>query len=140
MTSSTSSSLRLAAFAYPAPQPWSSCKCKPSPFKVGRFDPTVVVCEVVLVWVALYLCLLSGRHPPDALLTSTRPEGSVVLGQGSGSHFPVSPRRWLRAISMQLIKTDPANGLARKEIAPAFSACVRTLSSGKAVMKMNGAL
>jgi hypothetical protein len=31
-----------------------------------------------------------------------------------------------------------ANGLARKQIAPAFSARARTLSSGKAVMKMNG--
>jgi hypothetical protein len=28
--------------------------------------------------------------------------------------------------------------LARKQIAPAFSARARTLSSGKAVMKMNG--
>src|ERR1700739_1866506 len=40
---------------------------------------------------------------------------------------------------MQLIKTGPAKGLARKQMAPAFSARARTPSSGKAVMKTNGA-
>src|SRR5258708_20187063 len=40
---------------------------------------------------------------------------------------------------MQLIKTGPAKGLARKQMAPAFSARARTFSSGKAVIKINGA-
>src|SRR5882757_860066 len=39
---------------------------------------------------------------------------------------------------MQLIKAGPAKGLAKKQMAPAFSARVRTLSSGKAVIKING--
>src|SRR5882757_4208378 len=43
-----------------------------------------------------------------------------------------------KAVSRQFIKVGPSNGLARKQIAPAFSARVRTLSSGKAVMKING--
>src|ERR1700722_11800134 len=40
---------------------------------------------------------------------------------------------------MHLSKAGPAKGLARKQMAPAFSARARTLSSGKAVIKMNGA-
>src|SRR6266576_5083028 len=39
---------------------------------------------------------------------------------------------------MQLIKTGPAKGLARKQVAPTLSARARTLSSGKAVIKING--
>ena len=38
----------------------------------------------------------------------------------------------------QLIKVGPAKGLDRKQIAPAFSARARLVSSGKAVMNMNG--
>ena len=41
---------------------------------------------------------------------------------------------------MQLIKAGAAKGLARKPMAPAFNARARTLSSGKAVIKINGTL
>lgn len=40
---------------------------------------------------------------------------------------------------MQSIKTGLEKGLARKQTAPAFTARTRRLSSGKAVMKINGA-
>ena len=40
---------------------------------------------------------------------------------------------------MQLINTGAGKGLARKQVAPALSARARILSSGKAVIKMNGA-
>jgi hypothetical protein len=42
------------------------------------------------------------------------------------------------ATPRQLIKVGPAKGLDRKQIAPVFSARARLVSSGKAVMKMNG--
>jgi hypothetical protein len=45
----------------------------------------------------------------------------------------------LSATPRQLIKVGPAKGLDRKQIAPAFTARARLISSGKAVMKMNGA-
>jgi hypothetical protein len=51
---------------------------------------------------------------------------------------PSPPRFPFRAVSMQSIKTGPENGLARKQMAPAFIARVRRLSSGKAVIKING--
>ena len=43
------------------------------------------------------------------------------------------------AASRQAISVGVANGLVRKQVAPAFSARARTLSSGKAVMTMKGA-
>ena len=45
----------------------------------------------------------------------------------------------VKATPRQLIKVGPAKGLDRKPIAPAFSARARLVSSGKAVMNMNGA-
>jgi hypothetical protein len=42
------------------------------------------------------------------------------------------------ATPRQLIKVGPAKGLDRKQIAPACSARARVVSSGKAVMNMNG--
>src|SRR5258707_6207149 len=53
-------------------------------------------------------------------------------------HLLVPPPCLSRAVSRQLIKVTLSNGLVRKEIAPAFSARARIVSSGKAVMKMNG--
>src|SRR5258708_17586883 len=44
-----------------------------------------------------------------------------------------------RAVSTQPIKAGAANGLARKQMAPPFKAEARTLSSGKAVIKITGA-
>jgi hypothetical protein len=44
-----------------------------------------------------------------------------------------------RAMPRHLIKVVPAKGLDRKQIAPAWSARARVVSSGKAVMNMNGA-
>ena len=58
----------------------------------------------------------------------------------SPSHLPASPRCSFRAVSTAAISSGAAKGLARKQMAPAFSARARTLSSGKAVIKMNGAL
>ena len=43
-----------------------------------------------------------------------------------------------RALSRYLTSVGPSNGLIRKQIAPASNARLRTLSSGKAVMKMIG--
>src|ERR1700716_3155216 len=62
----------------------------------------------------------------------------VMLRGRSPSHLPAPPRCPSRALARQLIKVGPAKGFARKQIAPAFSTRARTLSSGKAVMKMNG--
>src|SRR6267378_951613 len=56
----------------------------------------------------------------------------------SPSQLPAPPRFPSRAVARQLTRVGPAKGLARKPVAPAFSARARTLSSGKAVMKMNG--
>jgi hypothetical protein len=61
----------------------------------------------------------------------------VMLRRRSPSH--VQAPRPSRAASRYFINVGPAKGLARKPIAPALSARARTLSSGKAVMKMNGA-
>jgi hypothetical protein len=44
------------------------------------------------------------------------------------------------AHSRHLANVSPSNGLVRKQIAPAFSARARLISTGKAVMKMNGTL
>lgn len=44
-----------------------------------------------------------------------------------------------RAVSTQSIKAGASNGLARKQMAPALKAEARTLSSGKAVIKITGA-
>jgi hypothetical protein len=44
-----------------------------------------------------------------------------------------------RSASRQAISIGVANGLVRKQVAPAASARARTLSSGNAVMKMKGA-
>jgi hypothetical protein len=57
----------------------------------------------------------------------------------SPAQVPAPPRCACSAVSRHLIKVGPAKGLPKKQIAPAFSARVRTLSSGKAVMKMKGA-
>ena len=54
------------------------------------------------------------------------------------SHRLVAPPCRCRAASRHLIKTPPSKGFDRKQIAPAFSALARMLSTGKAVMKMNG--
>jgi hypothetical protein len=54
-------------------------------------------------------------------------------------HFAAPPLCRFRAVSVQSIKTGPEKGLARKQTAPAFTARTRRLSSGKAVMKINGA-
>src|SRR6266851_2588772 len=96
-----------------------------------RLDPTEVDSNVVLVWGAAYLGLALGANPIGA-------GGYVMLWRRSPSHLPVSPQFPSRAVARQLIKVGPAKGLARKAIAPAFSTRARTLSSGKAVMKMNG--
>jgi hypothetical protein len=61
-----------------------------------------------------------------------------IRGNPPNPQLP-APRRRFRAVSMQSIKTGPAKGFARKPMAPAFKARARTLSSGKAVIKINGA-
>jgi hypothetical protein len=43
-----------------------------------------------------------------------------------------------RAVSRHVINVGASKGFVRKQVAPAVKACSRTLSSGKAVMKMNG--
>src|SRR5882762_3557140 len=53
-------------------------------------------------------------------------------------HLLVPPPCRRRAVSRHLIKLTLSNGLVRKQIAPAFIARSRIVSSGKAVMKMNG--
>jgi hypothetical protein len=62
----------------------------------------------------------------------------ALLRPRSPSHSPAPQRCPCRAVARQLVKVGPAKGLARKPIAPALSARARTVSSGKAVMKMNG--
>jgi hypothetical protein len=64
----------------------------------------------------------------------------VMPRRRSPSHVLAPPRCPSKAVSRQVIKVGPAKGLARKQIAPNFSARARTLSSGKAVIKINGAL
>jgi hypothetical protein len=53
-------------------------------------------------------------------------------------HFPLLPPSSCRAASRHLIKASSAKGLVRKQVAPAFRARVRAVSTEKAVMKMNG--
>jgi hypothetical protein len=55
------------------------------------------------------------------------------------AHMSSSRRSPWRATPRQSIKVGPAKGLDRKQIAPSCSARARVVSSGKAVMKMNGA-
>src|ERR1700722_14098202 len=62
---------------------------------------------------------------------------STLLAEFIG-HGPSSGRFPLSARPSQLINVGPAQGLDRKQIAPAFSAWTRLLSSGKAVTKING--
>jgi hypothetical protein len=54
------------------------------------------------------------------------------------SHSPAPPPCLSRAVSRDLIKASLSKGLVRRQIAPAFRTCARTVSPGKAVMKMNG--
>ena len=83
---------------------------------------------------------IAGRRGTRSLSPSrSKQAANVMLRRRSPSHVSAPPRRSSRAVSRHLIKVGPAKGLARKPIAPAFSARARTLSSGKAVMKMNGA-
>ena len=104
-----------------------------------RLDPTEVDLDVVLVWEAPNL--VWRRETSFAHLAGIRtPTAGVIPRRRSRSHSPASPRCPFRAVSTQLIKPGPAKGLARKPMAPAFSARARTLSSGKAVIKINGAL
>jgi hypothetical protein len=70
-----------------------------------------------------------------------RPPHTLVYRRGNSlrtRQLPVPLRR--AAVSTHLIKSGAANGLARKPMAPALNARSRTLSSGKAVIKTNGAL
>src|ERR1700686_2907684 len=55
-------------------------------------------------------------------------------------HSLAPPPSLSRAVSRYLTKVRLSKGLVRKQIAPAFSARARIVSSGKAVMKMNGTL
>jgi hypothetical protein len=64
---------------------------------------------------------------------------STAARTDSPSHVPAPPRCLTRAASRHFIKVGPGKGLGRKQMAPAFSARARTFSSGKAVMKINGA-
>jgi hypothetical protein len=81
-------------------------------------------------------------RPAERVLRNHRRQcrSCVMQRQRPRSHSLVPPRCRFRAASTQLIKAGPAKGLARKQMAPAFSARARTLSSGKAVMKINDAL
>ena len=54
-------------------------------------------------------------------------------------HVSSSRRCPSSATPMQLINVGPAKGLGKKQIAPACKARARVVSSGKAVMNMNGA-
>jgi len=54
------------------------------------------------------------------------------------SHSFVPPQGFASAHSRHLAKASPSNGLVRKQIAPAFIARARVISTGKAVMKMKG--
>jgi hypothetical protein len=54
------------------------------------------------------------------------------------AHMSSSRRCPWRATPRQSIKVGPAKGLDRKQIAPSCSARLRVVSSGKAVMNMNG--
>jgi hypothetical protein len=53
-------------------------------------------------------------------------------------YLPVPPSRPCKAVSRHLIRLSLSNGLVRKQIAPALIARFRMVSSGKAVMNMNG--
>ena len=56
----------------------------------------------------------------------------------SSAHVSSPRRPPSRATPRHLINVGPAKGLDRKQIAPAWSARARVVSSGKAVMNMNG--
>ena len=105
-----------------------------------QLDPTQVDSIVVLVWSARYLGLAVEQLAPGPLmeLKKALQAACATLCRCSASHVSAPPGCPFRAVPRHLIKVGAANGLARKEIAPAFSARARTLSSGKAVMKMNG--
>jgi hypothetical protein len=106
-----------------------------------RLDPTEVDSNVVLIWGGPYLGLAAGELAPGRLMAFERAIVRVctMLRRRSSSQVPAPPQCPSSAVSRYWIKVGPANGLPRKQIAPAFSARARTLSSGKAVMKMNGA-
>ena len=57
---------------------------------------------------------------------------------GSGSFARCRARSWARAASRHSIRVSPSNGLLRKQVAPAFRARSRSLSTEKAVTKMKG--
>ena len=130
---------RSLALAYPAAL-LSSCKCQPRPITANGS---------ILRWLFgksywfgssyTFVCHLDDSSPMPCWRPKRPAQASYSGRQDSGFHLPASSRRLLRAISTQLINTDPAKGLARKEMAPAFSACVRMFSSGNAVIKINGA-
>ena len=130
MTSSTWGlpfALTRLARAGPA-HSWINFKGQPNLNQGERLDPTEVVSNVELVWDTPYLGLAAGELAPDTLMAASR------------LRFHLPPRCPFTTVSMQLIKDRPAKGFARKQMAPAFSARARTLSSGNAVMKINGAL
>jgi hypothetical protein len=77
-------------------------------------------------------------EPGLSLARPIRQATYAMVRRRSPSHSPAPPRCPSRAVARYLINVGPEKGLARKQIAPAFSARARMLSSGKAVMKMNG--
>jgi hypothetical protein len=105
-----------------------------------RLDPTEVDSTVVLVWSGPYLGLAVEELVPGPLmeLKQALQAACATLCRRSAPHVSAPPRYPFRAVPRHLIKVGTANGLARNQFAPAFSARARTLSSGKAVMKMNG--
>jgi hypothetical protein len=69
--------------------------------------------------------------------------GPCVLVEHIGAraqlcHSSVPQQCPARADARHLIKMSPSKGLVRKQVAPAFIARARLISTGKAVMKMNG--
>jgi hypothetical protein len=86
-----------------------------------------------------------GAQPPALFLGSVvslsfqdRPQ---IARERAGSRtYPLfdSPRCCSNAVCRCLIRTQPSNGLVKKQIAPPLSARSRTFSSGKALTKING--
>jgi hypothetical protein len=90
-----------------------------------------------------YECLLyrrsGGCHGGGARQCAPFAQPSRTMRIFSSAHVSSSRRPPSRATPRQLIKVGPAKGLDRKQIAPACTARARVVSSGKAVMNMNGA-
>jgi hypothetical protein len=89
------------------------------------------------VWEAIYPGLAAEEPTLDGGRNRRRSWRPRQVSRRSSPHFPARRSRF-RARSTHSIKTRPAKGLARKPMAPPLIARARTLSSGKAVMKMNG--